>query len=169
MRGRCLALIVATGGLLAASLAFAGEDPALRKRSEDFQAAEARFDAEAAASYWAPDGVGQMHGAPKFQGSKEILDAYKGWFSQSGVKKLVGTPKHIEVSGDLAYEVGTNDIVYATPNGDVEDIGKYLLVWKRIDGQWYVAALTANSDAPAPKPVAPAAAAATPKPESTAK
>lgn len=40
-----------------------------------------------------------------------------------------------------------------TPNGDVLDMGKYLLVWKRIDGEWYAAALSFTSDAAAPVPI----------------
>ena len=167
---RRLPLIVAACTLFAASLAHAGDDADLHKRSAELQAAESRFDADASAAFWANDGVGQMHGAPKFEGRQAILEAYKGWFTQSGIKVFNGTPTHLEISGDLAWETGVNHMVFATPNGDVEDTGKYLLVWKRVDGQWYVAAVSANSDAPTPKPVAkPAATAATPKPEAAAR
>jgi len=56
-------------------------------------------------------------------------------------------------SGDLAYETGVNRIVIRTPNGDMLDMGKYLIVWKKINGQWYVAALSFTSDAAAPTPI----------------
>jgi ketosteroid isomerase-like protein len=56
-------------------------------------------------------------------------------------------------SGDLAYETGVNCMVFRTPNGDVLAMGKYLIVWKKIDGQWYVATLGFTSDAAAPTPI----------------
>jgi hypothetical protein len=39
------------------------------------------------------------------------------------------------------------------PDGDLLDVGKYLAVWKKIDGEWYIVALSYSSDAPAPAPV----------------
>ena len=57
-------------------------------------------------------------------------------------------------SGDLAYETGVNRMMFTTPQGDVLDVGKYLAVWKKVDGVWYVAALSFTSDARAPMPVA---------------
>jgi hypothetical protein len=32
-------------------------------------------------------------------------------------------------------------------------MGKYLAVWKKIDGEWYAAALSFTSDAPTPVPM----------------
>ena len=68
---------------------------------------------------------------------------------------IAGTTSHLEVSSadDLAYEYGINRMVLAGPDGDLLDVGKYLAVWKKIDGEWYVAALSFTSDAPAPVPV----------------
>jgi hypothetical protein len=54
---------------------------------------------------------------------------------------------------NLAYETGVNRYTFATPKGDVLDVGKYLLVWKKVAGKWYIAAISASSDAPSPVPV----------------
>ena len=56
-------------------------------------------------------------------------------------------------AGDLAYEYGVNKMVLAGPEGDLLDKGKYLLVWRKTDGEWYIAALCFTSDAPAPVPL----------------
>jgi uncharacterized protein (TIGR02246 family) len=143
--------------LLACGIAHAADDAALHKRSTDLQAAETRKDAEGAVAFWAPDSVVQMNGSPKIEGREAILAAYRQFFTMPGLKRIEGTPMHLDVSGDLAYETGVNHMVMATPGGDVDDVGKYLLVWKRIDGQWYVVALSATSDAPPPAPAASAA------------
>ena len=56
-------------------------------------------------------------------------------------------------SGDIAYDYGTNRFVFATSKGDMVDMGKYLLIWKKINGDWYVSAISFTSDAPAPVPL----------------
>ena len=88
-------------------------------------------------------------------GRAAIGNLYHEFFTTMGVKELVGTPSRVEMarSGDLAYETGVNRIVIRTPNGDMLDMGKYLIVWKKVNGQWYVAALSFTSDAAAPTPI----------------
>jgi ketosteroid isomerase-like protein len=45
-------------------------------------------------------------------------------------------------SGDMAYEYGVNRFVFETPDGPVEDYGKYLVVWTKIEGEWFIAVLS---------------------------
>jgi ketosteroid isomerase-like protein len=127
----------------------------LHARSDGLQAAESAFDAQRATAFWAPDAVIQPAGAPAVVGRDAIGALYKGFFSSGAIKELRGTPSHVAMakSGDLAYETGVNRIVLKTPNGDMLDMGKYLLVWKRIDGEWYASALAFTSDAAAPAPM----------------
>jgi ketosteroid isomerase-like protein len=123
----------------------------LHARSDAFQAAESAQDAARSTSFWAPDAVIQLSGAPVLVGHDAVAALYKQFFS-GGMKEVRGTPTHVEMakSGDLAYETGVNRIVLRTPNGDALDMGKYLLVWKRIDGEWYASTISVTSDAPAP-------------------
>ena len=44
-------------------------------------------------------------------------------------------------------------MVLAGPEGDLLDMGKYLVVWKKTDGEWFVQALSFTSDTPAPVPL----------------
>jgi ketosteroid isomerase-like protein len=129
---------------------------ALRERSDAFQSTESTLNAPKAAAFWAADAVVQPAGAPAIVGRPAIEGLYRQFFTTMGVKELKGTTTHLELarSGDLAYETGNNRIVVRTPTGDLLDIGKYLLVWKKVDGQWYVAALSFASDAAAPTPIA---------------
>jgi len=127
----------------------------VRTRSRELVAAEVAQDTDAALAFWAEDAVAQPAGTPQVKGLDAIRALYDGFFSQ--IKHFESTPSHLEVSqgGDLAYEYGVNRIVLSSPEGDLLDLGKYLVVWKKIEGEWFVTALSFTSDAGAPAPVGP--------------
>lgn len=131
------------------------EANALRARSEAVSAAEAAKDRDKALTFWAPDAVVQPAGAPQIQGHEAIGKLYRQLFDSIGLKEFSGKSSGFVVSqtGDLAYETGVNRMTLGTPKGDVQDVGKYLAVWKKTNGEWYVVALSFTSDAPAPVPV----------------
>ena len=133
----------------------AAEIEDLRARGEVIVAAEVAQDTEAALAFWAEDAIAQPAGAPQVQGHDALRALYGEFFGP--LKEFESTTSHREVSqgGDLAYEYGVNRMVLAGPDGDVLDVGKYLAVWKKIDGEWFVIALSFTSDAPAPLPVEP--------------
>ncbi len=132
----------------------ADELAAVRARSEAVVAAESALDTEAALAFWAEDAVVQPAGSPQIQGHEAIRALYNSFFDSGPLKEFEGTTSHLDVSqaGDLAYEYGVNRMVLAGPDGDLLDMGKYLLVWKKVAGEWYVAALSFSSDAPQPVP-----------------
>jgi len=158
MRRRFLALILLSAGCAHASSGGASPseiskaERTLHARSDGLQAAESAFDATRATAFWATDAVIQPASTPLVVGRDAIGALYRSFFSSGAIKELRGTPTHLTMakSGDLAYETGINRIVLKTPKGDVLDMGKYLLVWKRIDGEWYASALSFNSDAVEP-------------------
>jgi ketosteroid isomerase-like protein len=133
----------------------AAETEAVRARSEGVVAAESALDVTAALTFWAEDAIVQGAGMPQIQGKEAIGDLYRQYFEGGQVKEFSGTTSYLEVSagGDLAYEYGVNRFVLAGPEGDLLDMGKYLAVWKKINGEWFVAALSFTSDAPAPVPL----------------
>jgi len=133
----------------------AAEAEAVRARSEEVVAAEAAFDVEASAAFWADDAINQGAGMPQIQGKEAILELYRQYFESGMLKEFSGSTSHVEVSaaGDFAYEYGVNRFVIAGPQGDLLDMGKYLAVWKKIDGEWFIAALAFSSDAPEPVPL----------------
>ena len=130
----------------------AAEADSVRARSEGVTAAEAAMDRDKAMSFWAEDAIYQPVSAPQIQGRDTISRLYKRYLETSGIKVVSSKTSRIAVSqsGDLAYETGVNRYTYGTPKGDVLDVGKYLIVWKKVGGKWYIAAISASSDAPAP-------------------
>lgn len=75
-----------------------------------------------------------------------ILELWRS-FIGSGAKLSLGTT-FVDGRGDLAYEVGTYSIT--TPDGG-KDTGKFVVVWKRQNGVWKIAADIWNSDLPTTK------------------
>lgn len=150
-----LVAVVGLGACAAPSVDVGAETAAVRARSEALVAAEVAQNTEAALAFWAEDAVVQPAGSPQIQGHEAIRALYNSFFGTGQLKQFEGTTSHLEVSrgGDLAYEYGVNRMIFAGPEGDLLDVGKYLAIWKKIDGEWYVAALSFTSDAPAPVPV----------------
>jgi ketosteroid isomerase-like protein len=66
--------------------------------------------------------------------------------------KLSFAPTVVEVaqSGELGYDQGTYDLSFDGPKGPVADRGKYVVVWKKEEGEWHAALDILNSDLPAP-------------------
>ncbi|MDH3459079.1 MAG: DUF4440 domain-containing protein [Gemmatimonadota bacterium] len=133
----------------------AAETAAVQARSHGIAAAEAAQSTEQALTFWAEDAIVQPAGSPQVQGHDAIRTLYDSFFGSGQLKQFEGTTSYVEVSqgGDLAYEYGVNRFVLAGPSGDLLDIGKYLAIWRKIGGEWYVVALSFTSDAPAPVPV----------------
>ena len=140
--------------LLAACAASPQVDPAAEKaaveaRIAGLAQAEAAKDVDGAVNFWADDAVVQAAGAPTIVGVEAVRKGYTEVFGGMESFKSTTTSVNVAASGDLAWEHGVNDVVVRTPNGNVPDKGKYLAIWKKINGEWYVAALSFTSDAPA--------------------
>ena len=131
------------------------ETEAVRARSDGIVGAEGALDVEGMLAFYAEDAIVQPAGAPQIWGHEAIAGMCRQFFEGSQLKEFSAKGSHLTVSqgGDLAYEYGVNRTVLAGPEGDLVDVGKYLLVWKKIDGEWLVVALTFSSDAPATAPV----------------
>ena len=142
-------------GCAAPQIDVAAETEAVRARSEGVVAAESAFDVEGSLAYWAEDAIVHGAGAPQIQGIDAIRELYQQYFGSGLVKEFTGTTSHLEVSagGDLGYEYGVNRFVLTGPEGDLLDVGKYLAIWKKIDGEWFISALAFSSDAAAPVPL----------------
>lgn len=135
----------------------AAETAALRARSEGVIAAEMAQNADAAAAFYAEDAIVQPAGAPLLRGRDAVRSMYSDVFGSGAVKQFESIPTLIAVaaSGDVGYEYGVNRFTLTTPAGDMLDVGKYLAVWTKVDGEWYASLLSYSSDAAAPVPLTP--------------
>lgn len=138
----------------------AKETAAVRARSKAVTAAESAMNIPEIMKYWAKDAIAQPAGMPQIQGTEAIIKLYHQIYDDTTMKLKEFTSSSsnssnitVAQSGDIAFDYGTNRFVFATSKGDMLEIGKYLLVWKKINGDWYVSAISFTSDAATPVPL----------------
>ena len=155
LKNAATVLIVTTslGACAAPQVDLAAELDAVRARSVGLVAAESAMDIEASLAFWTPDGIAMLTGVPLVQGTDNLRILYGQFFNET-VKSFGSTTTHTEISqsGDMAWEYGVNRLVTSSPDGDLLDLQKYIATWRKIDGEWFVAAVSVTSDAPAPVP-----------------
>jgi len=141
------ALVVVSHGANAQSVDLAAEADAIRALDVEWVAAVAAQDAAATANFYASDGAILPAGAPMAQGTEAVAAVWQSFFDLEGFA-LTFAPTTIEVSasGDMAYDVGTYALSFDTDQGQVQDSGKYVVVWTKADGAWKVAADIFNSN-----------------------
>ncbi len=124
----------------------------LRARSAALVNAEQTKDIQKALSFYAEDAVIQAAGMAQFVGLDSIRTLYSMMFEKMSIKETSSSITNLTVarSCDMAYEYGINRLVFNSPRGELLDMGKYILIWKKIKDNWYVAALSFTSDAPSP-------------------
>lgn len=131
--------LIALAALLALPTTALGQDDAAAAVAAAGQAWEAGWnagDATAIAAVYAEDATVHPPGSESVQG-RDAIEAFWG----AALEASGGTTSTIEtvevaVYGDTAIEVGT----YMDTNADGShgDHGKFIAVWKNIDGQWYI-------------------------------
>ena len=141
---RRLSSVVAV--LAMASVAWAGDatndEQAIRALEAQWVKAVAAKDTEWIANLYAPDGRLMPPNSPASQGREAIRAAWSGMMATPGfVLTFAPTEIHVAKGGDVAYDIGTSE-------GANNDQGKYVVVWKKLDGEWKVAADIFNSDGP---------------------
>ena len=127
------------------------EEQKIRELDRQWQAAAAANDAARFASFYAEDAMMLTAEMPIVRGRAAIEEGLRQMFSTPGlVFKFNQQFLDVAKSGDMAYDIGS---VSVTTNG-VESKGKYLVVWKKINGEWKAVADANSTDQPAPAPAA---------------
>ena len=128
----------------------AAEEAAVRARSAEIVAAEDGKNVDAAVAFYLDDAIIQAPNAPMARGAAAIREFYTQMVTMP-YTDLSSEPVDIQVaaSGDMAFEHGINRITLPSPDGSsVTELGKYMLVWKKVDGEWSIAALSFSMDIP---------------------
>lgn len=89
-----------------------------------------------------------MPGAPAFVGIEAISAAWQGLVDTPGIS-LEAEPIEIEFSesGEMAMDRGWYRLTTATAGASTVEEGKYLVVWRKTDGQWRMIADMINNNA----------------------
>ncbi len=135
----------------------AAEETAIRAQIAALQAGITGYDEAAIGAVYAPDAGLLPANMPKLTG-RAAIEQFFGVLEPAKVTLTI-TPATVVVaaSGDIAFEEGTWTWSNPMPDGTtLNDNGKYLVAWKKIDGTWLMQTDIWNSDNPPPP--APAAA-----------
>ena len=128
------------------------EAKAINAIEEQWDAAIIGKDADKIISFFAPDAVVMNQNAPSFIGLESIERSLESWFADTTNHHNTFTSAidtiEFSASGDLAYARGTNRIKMSTSNGIVEDIDKWITIYRKINGEWKVIVDIWNSDIP---------------------
>lgn len=148
MRNLSMFLLIAMAGSSCASAVNVEQEKTALMAADSAWATTTK-DANKFAAALAPDAVLHMNGAPALKGEKSIREAYAAMSSAPGFN-LKWQASTADVSGDMGFTTGTYDMATNNAAGmPATDKGKYITVWKKLNGAWKVAADTATSDAPA--------------------
>lgn len=132
--------------LLAVSCAppTAQESEGIAARSAEWVAAFEARDVDALVALYTDDARVLPPNAAAMQGA----DAVRGVFAEMIDAGLSGDLQSIETmeAGDLGYHVGTYSLGI---DGDEVDRGKFIEIWRKVDGVWLITADMFSSDLPA--------------------
>lgn len=107
-------------------------------------------DAAGIAQLYTEDGAFMPANAPIAKGRAVIEQNWAGLIATPGFALAI-SPEQIVVSsaGDIAMDRGTYKLTVAPDGKEQVDTGKYVVVWRKVDGEWKAAADIINSDSPA--------------------
>lgn len=147
----CCAFLLAVSSLAQKSTTPRGDQAAIRAADAKWQKAVAARDLAAMVDSYTDDAIMMEPGVPAFVGQQAIRDQWQREFSDKALV-LTWSIAAIEMRGDLAFTRGPYNVTYTNEKGVVVDeVGKYLAVWKKAGKDWKVASEIYNADG-APKP-----------------
>jgi uncharacterized protein (TIGR02246 family) len=141
--GIALVTMAASYGVL---LARQDAKAAIAAANKQFIATFAKGDAAGLAAMYTSTGQAFPPNAELVQGRDALQQLWQGAMA-SGVKEVGLTTTELEAHGETAIEVGTYAMNAA--GGKPIDRGKFIVIWKRENGQWKLHRDFWNSNIPA--------------------
>jgi uncharacterized protein (TIGR02246 family) len=106
---------------------------AIEQGGQHFMETFRRQDAAGMGALYTADGQALPPGGDIASGQAAIGAVWQGAFD-AGLKEARLETLEVEGFDDTAYEVGAYTLLL--DGGQVADRGKYIVIWKRVDGQW---------------------------------
>jgi len=134
----------------AAAVDTAGDEQAIRAHVDHWLQLVKAKDASGIAELYAEDGAVMPPNAPIGKGHAAIEQAWASMMRTPGFD-LTFNPEQIVISssGDMALDRGTYTLTVAPAGTTQTDTGKYVVVWRKIGGDWKAVADIFNSNLPA--------------------
>jgi ketosteroid isomerase-like protein len=121
----------------------------VEEREESWRQAINRGDVAAIVALYAPDAQILPPGAAAVVGPEAIRQFFQRLLSLPELSiEVTNESTEVAAAGDLAYSRGRFRMSWGKREERLEDRGKYLVVWRRIDGEWRAQVDAFNSDLP---------------------
>lgn len=128
----------------------AADEQAIRSTNERWLQLIRAKDAAAIAQLYAEDGAVMPANEKAALGRESIEQWWNSSMQMPGYDLTFETDQLlVSQAGDMALDRGTYRFAATPPGGAIDDSGKYVVVWRKVDGEWKVAADIFNSDGPA--------------------
>ena len=105
-------------------------------------------DVDKIVNLYATEAVSMSSEKPTLTGIQEIRKHIESMLSDTAL--IFNTYKYtidimeISASGDLAYVRGHDEVTMKTKDGNLQDKGRYIDIWKKIDGKWKIITMISN-------------------------
>ena len=119
----------------------AAEEKAIRDMDARWQTAAQARDAAGEAALFASDGVAYREHVDALVGPAAYQAYLTKFRTDNPMVKVTWSTDAIRIaeSGDLAIQTGEYHDTGLGPQGDREDKGRFVTVWKKVNGEWKVA------------------------------
>jgi ketosteroid isomerase-like protein len=117
----------------------------LRAASTAYNRASDEKSADRIVSFFAPQVVSMSPQGPRpVEGVEPNRAAWQRFFSgKNPAHSMTTDTVAVSRSGDLGYTMGDWQVGIDTPNGRASATGRYLAVWRVIEGQWRIVVVSA--------------------------
>jgi len=124
---------------------------AIASMNRDFMAAVAAGNVDGMMTIYAPDAVLMPPNAPPQNGVDAIRKFWSGFLTNGSVSLALHDDRVVQ-SCDQAAEIGHYEVTITAKGGaPIQDTGKFMLTWKRTNGQWRAIADMFSSNLPPPR------------------
>ena len=147
--------VVLAAAVIASHAPANAHDPApiereIRGLDAQWNASYAAKDLTAVVEVYAKDAIFMAPNAPALDGREAIAEAIQGMLGLPGLElRFEPNQFHIASRGDLAVDIGLYTLAFDGEQGRIQDEGKYVFVWRKVDGAWKVVAEMFNTNLPA--------------------
>ena len=129
----------------------AAEEASLKATELAWSEAAGKKEIDSVVSFVTDDSIQLPPNAPAASGKDAVRKEWETLFAlKDFTVKWNPTLVQVAESGEIGYTSGTYSLTFTDPKtGKVEDKGKYLEVWKKVDGKWKCYLDMYSSDGPA--------------------
>ena len=122
-----------------------------RVRPQRYRPAIRERDLETILSIYAVDATYMPPGRPLATGRAQLREIWGEYLRREDFVAEYTPTLHVSDAGDMAYDIGRYRISMVKDGAPVSFVGKYVVVWKQVNGEWRAMLDMDNDNGPGDK------------------